>query len=126
MRWRDARLFKRGNRISALHRRLLRVAVNAHGGLSRWDHLKTVKAGLSITGAIWQVKRQTPEDDRTIYTDHDSLAHDGSFEDKREKPEAGCIFGEGCLSEDCVIAPRYSREIPISRLPGTTLLSSRA
>jgi hypothetical protein len=35
---------------------LLRVAVNAHGGLSRWNQLKTVKANLSITGAIWQVK----------------------------------------------------------------------
>jgi hypothetical protein len=38
---------------------LLRVAVNAHGGLSRWDQLKTVKAGLSITGAIWHVKGKT-------------------------------------------------------------------
>lgn len=35
---------------------LLRVAVDAHGGLSRWNRLKTVKAGLSITGAIWHVK----------------------------------------------------------------------
>ncbi|HEY3041703.1 MAG TPA: hypothetical protein VGJ66_23410 [Pyrinomonadaceae bacterium] len=35
---------------------LLRVAVEAHGGLSRWNKLKTVRASLSITGAIWQVK----------------------------------------------------------------------
>lgn len=35
---------------------LLRFAVDAHGGLSRWNRLKTVKAGLSITGAIWHVK----------------------------------------------------------------------
>jgi hypothetical protein len=35
---------------------LLQVAVNAHGGLSRWNQLKTVKASLSITGAIWQLK----------------------------------------------------------------------
>jgi hypothetical protein len=35
---------------------LLEVAVNAHGGLSRWNQLKTVRAGLSITGAIWQMK----------------------------------------------------------------------
>jgi hypothetical protein len=35
---------------------LLQVAVNAHGGLARWDRLKTVKASVSITGAIWQLK----------------------------------------------------------------------
>ena len=35
---------------------LLQAAVDAHGGLSRWNRLKTVKASISITGAIWQVK----------------------------------------------------------------------
>src|SRR2546430_15441523 len=35
---------------------LLQAAVDARGGLSRWNQLKTVKAGLSITGAIWQLK----------------------------------------------------------------------
>jgi hypothetical protein len=35
---------------------LLQVAVNAHGGLERWNQLKTVKASVSITGAIWQRK----------------------------------------------------------------------
>ena len=35
---------------------LLQVAVDTHGGLSRWNQLKTVKASLSITGAIWHVK----------------------------------------------------------------------
>jgi hypothetical protein len=35
---------------------LLQVAVNAHGGLERWNQLKTVKASVSITGGIWQVK----------------------------------------------------------------------
>lgn len=34
----------------------LQVAVNAHGGLARWNQLKTVEASVSITGAIWQVK----------------------------------------------------------------------
>src|SRR6266852_3170337 len=34
----------------------LQVAVDAHGGLSRWNQLKRVKASLSITGAIWQLK----------------------------------------------------------------------
>jgi hypothetical protein len=35
---------------------LLQVAVNAHGGPERWNQLKTVKASVSITGAIWQLK----------------------------------------------------------------------
>jgi hypothetical protein len=35
---------------------LLQVTVNAHGGLSRWNQLKRVKANLSTTGAIFQVK----------------------------------------------------------------------
>jgi hypothetical protein len=35
---------------------LLQVAVNAHGGLARWNQLKRLKANLSTTGAIFQVK----------------------------------------------------------------------
>jgi hypothetical protein len=34
---------------------LLQVAVNAHGGLSRWNQLKRVNANLSTTGAVFQV-----------------------------------------------------------------------
>jgi hypothetical protein len=35
---------------------LLSVAVEAHGGLSRWHQLKKVQANLSISGAIWAIK----------------------------------------------------------------------
>jgi len=35
---------------------LLQLAVDAHGGLARRNRLKTVKANVSVTGAIWQVK----------------------------------------------------------------------
>ena len=35
---------------------LLQVAADAHGGLARWNQLKMVKASVSITGAIWQLK----------------------------------------------------------------------
>ena len=35
---------------------LLRFATDAHGGLDRWNQLKTLKAHLSVTGAIWKVK----------------------------------------------------------------------
>jgi hypothetical protein len=34
----------------------VQVAVNADGGLERWNQLKTVKASVSITDAIWQLK----------------------------------------------------------------------
>jgi hypothetical protein len=37
---------------------LLKLAVEAHGGLGRWNQLSFVKADASITGAIWAVKGQ--------------------------------------------------------------------
>jgi hypothetical protein len=37
---------------------LLEFAVEAHGGLGRWNQLSFVKADVSITGAIWAVKGQ--------------------------------------------------------------------
>jgi hypothetical protein len=35
---------------------LLNLAVNAHGGLERWNEVKTITVSASITGAIWFVK----------------------------------------------------------------------
>ena len=35
---------------------LLKMAVEAHGGLSRWNELATVKANVSVTGVIWHLK----------------------------------------------------------------------
>src|SRR5271166_815006 len=35
---------------------LLDLAINAHGGLERWNKVKAIKVGASITGAIWYVK----------------------------------------------------------------------
>jgi hypothetical protein len=37
---------------------LLQLAVDAHGGLKRWDEISTIKVAASITGAIWFVKSQ--------------------------------------------------------------------
>jgi hypothetical protein len=37
---------------------LLAVALEAHGGLERWNEFKTLKAELSVDGAIWHVKQQ--------------------------------------------------------------------
>ena len=35
---------------------LLELALEAHGGLTRWSQLKAVTADLSVTGALWQIK----------------------------------------------------------------------
>lgn len=35
---------------------LLRVAIDAHGGLERWNQLQLLSADLSVTGAIWGFK----------------------------------------------------------------------
>jgi hypothetical protein len=35
---------------------LLNQALKAHGGLDRWNKVKTIKVAASITGAIWYVK----------------------------------------------------------------------
>jgi hypothetical protein len=35
---------------------LLNLAVKAHGGLDRWNKVKTIKVAASITGGIWYVK----------------------------------------------------------------------
>ncbi len=37
---------------------LLQTAVNAHGGLERWNETRTIQVAASITGAIWFVKSQ--------------------------------------------------------------------
>jgi hypothetical protein len=35
---------------------LLNLALQAHGGLDRWNKVKAIKVAASITGAIWYVK----------------------------------------------------------------------
>jgi hypothetical protein len=37
---------------------LLEMAVDAHGGIERWNKFNTLRAELSIGGAIWEVKQQ--------------------------------------------------------------------
>jgi len=37
---------------------LLAMAIRAHGGIDRWNEFSTLRAELSIGGAIWDVKRQ--------------------------------------------------------------------
>src|SRR5277367_5429123 len=35
---------------------LLKLAVEAHGGLDRWNKVKAIRVAASITGGIWYVK----------------------------------------------------------------------
>jgi len=37
---------------------LLKLAVEAHGGLDRWNKVKAIKVAASITGGIWYVKKK--------------------------------------------------------------------
>lgn len=37
---------------------LLKLAIEAHGGLERWRQFTVVKANTSITGALWHLKGQ--------------------------------------------------------------------
>jgi hypothetical protein len=37
---------------------LLKLAIEAHGGLERWRQFNEVKANVSITGALWHLKSQ--------------------------------------------------------------------
>lgn len=37
---------------------LLRFATEAHGGLDRWNQLSSLTANVSVTGALWQIKRK--------------------------------------------------------------------
>jgi hypothetical protein len=37
---------------------LLKLAIEAHGGLERWRQFNLVRANTSITGALWHLKGQ--------------------------------------------------------------------
>jgi hypothetical protein len=37
---------------------LLKLAIEAHGGLERWRQFNVVRANASITGALWHFKAQ--------------------------------------------------------------------
>jgi len=41
---------------------LLRLAVDAHGGLRRWEQISRFRAVGSITGAIWDLKGRAQPD----------------------------------------------------------------
>lgn len=69
---------------------LLDLAVKAHGGLERWNRVKSAKVAASITGAIWFVKSKgdvLKDVIMTIATKKERLVMDFPGQDKRS------IFG---------------------------------
>jgi len=65
---------------------LLDLAVSAHGGLARWNKVKSIRAAASITGAIWFAKGQgdaLKDVIMTVETDKERLVMDFVGQDKR-------------------------------------------
>ncbi|MHC5897268.1 hypothetical protein [Nostoc sp.] len=65
---------------------LLNLAVKAHGGLKRWNKVKSVKVAASITGAIWFVKSKGDALKNvvmTVETKKEQLIMDFPGQDKR-------------------------------------------
>jgi hypothetical protein len=71
---------------------LLNLAVNAHGGLTRWNKVKSVKVAASIGGAIWFVKSKgdvLKNIVMTIDTSIERMVTDFPGQDKRSIFEPG-------------------------------------
>jgi hypothetical protein len=76
---------------------LLDLAVKAHGGLERWNKVKSVKVAASITGAIWFVKSKGDALKNvvmTIATKRERLAMEFVGQDKRSIFEPARIVME--------------------------------
>ena len=90
---------------------LLEAAVAAHGGLDRWNQVKSITVDASITGALWSLKGQddalkdvrfeadttrerltidfTGQDKRSVFEPHRVVLQrrDGTLIDARDEPE---------------------------------------
>jgi len=76
---------------------LLNFAVKAHGGLERWNRVRSVKVAASISGAIWFVKHNgdvLKDVVMTIDTKVESLVTDFPGQDKRSIFEPNRIVME--------------------------------
>jgi hypothetical protein len=76
---------------------LLNLAVKAHGGLERWNKVKSVKVAASITGAIWFVKSRgdaLKDVIMTIATTRERLVMDFPGQNKRSIFEPARIVME--------------------------------
>lgn len=84
---------------------LLNLAVKAHGGLERWNKVKSVKVAAAITGAIWFVKSKgdaLKDIVMTIDTKVERLVTDFLGQDKRSIFEPKRVVmekGDGTIIE---------------------------
>jgi hypothetical protein len=113
---------------------LLDMAVDAHGGMARWNEVSSVKIDVSITGAIWYVKGQPDVlkdivmvadtqrervatsfvgNDRTSIFSPDRVVigrSDGSVSESREDPEESFAGQAGDTPWDAVQVAYFSGE----------------
>src|ERR1022692_4768827 len=76
---------------------LLDLAVKAHGGLERWNKVKSVKVAAAITGAIWFLKSKgdaLKDVVMTIATKKERVTMDFPGQDKRSIFEPARIVME--------------------------------
>jgi len=76
---------------------LLNLAVKAHGGVERWNKVKSMKVAASITGAIWFVKSKGDALKNvvmTVATKVERLVTDFPGQNKRSLFEPGRIVME--------------------------------
>lgn len=99
---------------------LLAFAVDAHGGLDRWNEFTTLRAELTIDGAIWSIKQQP------------GLLHDKVFEIRTHEehltvtpfsaPDLRSVFTpERIVIETLEGAPVETREDPEAAFVGQKL-----
>jgi hypothetical protein len=95
---------------------LLQLAVNAHGGLERWNKVKAIKVAASITGAIWFVKGKGDVFKNVVLTadtKEERLATDFPGQDKRSTFEPARVVVEKLDG-----TPIVSREDPEKSFEG--------
>ena len=76
---------------------LLTIAVNAHGGLKRWNEIKSIQVAAHITGAIWFMKSQgnyLKDIVMSVDTRKERMVTDFPGQDKRIRFEAARVVME--------------------------------
>jgi hypothetical protein len=133
---------------------LLALAVEAHGGMQRWDEFKALRTELSVAGAIWSIKQQpglltdkifeiethaerltitpfTGPDRRSVFVPDRLVLEtlDGGIVETRDNPEAGLparrLRALGTNSTS-PISPAKPFGLTSRRLSSTPTLASRA
>ena len=107
---------------------LLDLALNAHGGLDRWNKVKAIKVAASITGAIWFVKGKGDSLKNVVLTAetrNERLTVDFTGQNKRAIFEPNRILIETLMvrsSRPAIIQRSHSKDNR-EKLRGTMLMS---